>query len=627
MKKIALCSLIACLGVNVAEAGPDCLREFSPKNNNWMARSNEYLFPTEKDYMKAVNRGKVYECDNSECADGTYVEVKSGHYFDGKYRSYSAIYKCNAPKVGNDKWEKVNSAAGLTKCTKTRDKWGLVGADSDEYLYPTKEDYDAVTKSEYGLVYECDSNVCKQGTEVALNAGHYFGKKKINTKERYVCVTKGGGDYWQRIDGDNVGPDPTPDPKGCKENDGTVIAVGKSSNFTTCPESLRNTGASICHCQCVKGPTWKCDIDKCKGDSERIFHYNKDKTNSTGGKGTCEEKKNPTPSDCKAGRSTAEGKACCDLPKSVAKWENSKCNCVDKNTVFKIVNGKGQCVAGGNGEMSCSERYSSKEGVACCEAGGTWNIVTKTCSICPKYTEWKYNEQTSSWECVAANNNGEQTCRERYTDDEAIACCEAAGTWDEKTKACNCGDSKKWVYDNVQKKGLCVAGNAEPVVEEDCEYYFKGSVECANGNRYEIDSKIPITKEELGGKTCDEFKKLYATDVAKIMAIKEKICAGYFGGNVINPKLEEAKSTLSTFFSSAKSNANVWKDAEGKFNGARLASDLTAGVVLGTVGGVVSGVVIKKKQVEKGFDALHCTVGGQTIADWGDTFNVGLQGY
>ncbi len=43
---------------------------------------------------------------------------------------------------------------------------------------------------------------------------------------------------------------------------------------------------------------------------------------------------------------------------------------------------------------------------------------------------------------------------------------------------------------------------------------------------------------------------------------------------------------------------------------ARLASDLTAGVVLGTVGGVVSGVVIKKKQVEKGFDALHCTVGG-----------------
>ena len=67
------------------------------------------------------------------------------------------------------------------------------------------------------------------------------------------------------------------------------------------------------------------------------------------------------------------------------------------------------------------------------------------------------------------------------------------------------------------------------------------------------------------------------------------------------------------------------KDADGNFNTARLASDLTAGVVLGTVGGVVSGVVIKKKQVEKGFEALHCTVGGQKIADWGDTFEVGLQ--
>ena len=29
--------------------------------------------------------------------------------------------------------------------------------------------------------------------------------------------------------------------------------------------------------------------------------------------------------------------------------------------------------------------------------------------------------------------------------------------------------------------------------------------------------------------------------------------------------------------------------------------------------------------IEKGFDALHCTVGGQTVTDWGDTFTVGLR--
>ena len=90
-------------------------------------------------------------------------------------------------------------------------------------------------------------------------------------------------------------------------------------------------------------------------------------------------------------------------------------------------------------------------------------------------------------------------------------------------------------------------------------------------------------------------------------------------------QIAAAENTLTSFFRSAESNASVWRDKDGNFNTARLASDLTAGVVLGTVGGVVSGVVIKKKQVEKGFDALHCTVGGQTVADWGDIFNVGLR--
>ena len=92
-------------------------------------------------------------------------------------------------------------------------------------------------------------------------------------------------------------------------------------------------------------------------------------------------------------------------------------------------------------------------------------------------------------------------------------------------------------------------------------------------------------------------------------------------------EVENAKKVLTEFFAYAKNNKNKsgWKTADGKFNSMRLASDLTAGVVLGTVGGVVSGVVIKKKQLEKGFDVLHCSVGGQTVADWGDEFKIGIQ--
>ena len=95
----------------------------------------------------------------------------------------------------------------------------------------------------------------------------------------------------------------------------------------------------------------------------------------------------------------------------------------------------------------------------------------------------------------------------------------------------------------------------------------------------------------------------------------EKIPGNSVGVGTAISKLNEWIKTMDT-------SRSKWKDASGNFNGARLASDLTAGVVLGTVGGVVSGVVIKKKQVEKGFDALNCYVGGQKMANWGDEFRI-----
>lgn len=68
---------------------------------------------------------------------------------------------------------------------------------------------------------------------------------------------------------------------------------------------------------------------------------------------------------------------------------------------------------------------------------------------------------------------------------------------------------------------------------------------------------------------------------------------------------------------------SVWHDAEGKFNTARLASDSIAGVVLGTVGGVVTSRLVKKAQVKQGFEDIGCHIGGQSIANYGDEFMVG----
>lgn len=70
---------------------------------------------------------------------------------------------------------------------------------------------------------------------------------------------------------------------------------------------------------------------------------------------------------------------------------------------------------------------------------------------------------------------------------------------------------------------------------------------------------------------------------------------------------------------------SVWKNAEGKFNYARLASDSIAGVVLGTAGGLITSSVVKKNQIKNGFEDIMCTVGGQNVANWGDEFRVGIK--
>ena len=88
-------------------------------------------------------------------------------------------------------------------------------------------------------------------------------------------------------------------------------------------------------------------------------------------------------------------------------------------------------------------------------------------------------------------------------------------------------------------------------------------------------------------------------------------------------KITSSMSVLNAFIAGA--DVSVWKNKEGKFNTARLVSDATAGVVLGTAGGLISNHLIKKNQVKKGMEAIKCTVGGQTVAEYGDEFMVGMQ--
>ena len=223
-------------------------------------------------------------------------------------------------------------------------------------------------------------------------------------------------------------------------------------------------------------------------------------------------------------------------------------------------------------------------------------------------------------------------------------------------KLCVCvSDENGQPNDNEKPNGDEPVVETTPDCDDPCEVRQNISVICPDGrsglNTDKLLYKIcPDDLKKLGLKSsnCPEVQKSFdachdadciknlINDVNLYKELIKAVCetgTGSASGSTGNSsaggtsasEVLAAQKTLDDFYAYAKGNRSVWKDAEGKFNTTRLASDLTAGVVLGTVGGVVSGVVIKKKQVEKGFDALHCVIGGQPVADWGDTFNVGLR--
>ena len=95
-------------------------------------------------------------------------------------------------------------------------------------------------------------------------------------------------------------------------------------------------------------------------------------------------------------------------------------------------------------------------------------------------------------------------------------------------------------------------------------------------------------------------------------------------------KLTHAKSAISQSVSTlshiaSEIDISKWRTADGTFNTARLTSDSIAGVVLGTTGGLITSHIVKKNQISNGFEDIKCTIAGQSVATFGDEFNVGIK--
>lgn len=536
---------------------------------------DEFLYENQQTFDKVVDKngeytglpGNVYECDNEFCNDGQEVFMKAGHIFKGDVVKEDKTYVCKAAwGVGDDRW--VEKGFGNV-CGEVHVSFdGNQRPEDNEFLFSTHAAYkeaqrkrrnDSVDLSGVGIVYECDNDHCHKGTVQTMPKGHAFGGKYIDETVTYECKTN----RWMRVGaesclfaGTNIGIDQWyTDSLGVKiqvsYNDCHQVVDGSPADINNkfwlkcervngllrnvcykvsdenddkkpddkvaeCAEYISDFNlfqqCSFCNREKESGAFWdsKSKICRCIGEANKDKEWNAEQ-------GKCVAKVNDNDlQKCLNSRTTAEGRACCYLPESVAKFENGKCVCAGGKAFRIDMNGRGICTGGNNGEgqdiippATCMSLVSSLMTKVTTECASVLANVTVLSSMC---------------------TNGQLT----------------------------------WSYWNQQSLDINIK----------CE-----------------DDKARRDQEEVNKQ-----------------AKQKLIAAG-----------EKLDSIIAGFEKSR------WKNAEGEFNTARLASDSIAGVVLGTTGGLVTSSVMKKKQVEQGFEDLQCVVGGQTVAGWGDEFVVGIQ--
>ncbi|MGI5846199.1 MAG: hypothetical protein ACOX7D_03400 [Alphaproteobacteria bacterium] len=140
-----------------------------------------------------------------------------------------------------------------------------------------------------------------------------------------------------------------------------------------------------------------------------------------------------------------------------------------------------------------------------------------------------------------------------------------------------------------------------------------------NKNSDKIDKKLPDSKSKNSDDEISNTNKSEQNEGEEKQEDKEKL-------DKIS-SLHTSISAQSKIINDIKSahaddKITVWKTADGKFNKSRLVSDSTAGIVGGSVGGLISSSVIKKNQVKKGFEDLSCGQSGTKLANWGDEFEI-----
>ena len=259
-------------------------------------------------------------------------------------------------------------------------------------------------------------------------------------------------------------------------------------------------------------------------------------------------------------------------------------------------------------KQSCRQQRAgmSEEAKACCDAGraSSWDKVVPGKCICivvgsnPKVADpdKEFQIVNGRGRCVTKETTVRPCPSDASPSGTTCACNETSKQFDEASWTCLA--TLQCPSDATPNGATCVCNNQNMRYNEETKLCECTVVENTTKNGNEC--------------SCTELNKV----------IKDGKC------QLSEEYLVRIKGDITTTFNKLTSTVggfkkNVWKDAEGNFNTARLASDSIAGVVLGTAGGIITAKVVKKNQLKQGFEDVKCSIGGQSFASYGDDFTVG----
>ena len=462
---------------------------------------------------------------------------------------------------------------------------------NDEFLYDNEDTYNKVgdTNGEYtglpGNVYECDDDYCASGMIRYMPAGHVFEGSVVNVGKTYECKTNGwmGDDRWVE--------------KSFGATCGEVHMSFDGNQYPADNEFLYSTHAAYLEAErkyrndsldlSGVGEVFECDNYHCKRGTIRKMP----KGHSFGG----QEINEVVTYTCKLNRWERVGSESCQFDGeniAVDEWYTDL-------TGTKIPVSYNDCHQSADIK---SGNENDMFNVKCERVNGLLK------NVCHKIGADDDDDD---------DGDDENTCVTNRKTREGKACCYLAPSVATFTDGkCVCSGGKTFSIDD-KGRGKCTGGNGGddliPVTQ--CVTVLNELSLFVKTNCMSLSTKV-----ESLMKLCMSGQLTVAMLNSENIIIRDSC---YSQGGESKQKLVDAAEKLDTMFAGFK--VSKWKNEEGKFNTARLASDSIAGVVLGTTGGLITSSVMKKKQVEQGFEDLRCVVGGQSVAGWGDEFMVGIQ--